>query len=147
MLLLRESASPTVRSRDLAAAVEAIRRAVAQDVTLSLGTIEHCKRLLNNAWTGGATPEFWRAELVRAVRAVVDALGTLTQRGAGDKDALFFVHTDGSAPCAAGELVLEEVVDVGVYRGTEVSQVLTTPSPRLLALQVGNHKAQLTACA
>lgn len=168
VLLLRQSASPTVRRRDLAAAVEAIRRAVAQDVTLNMGTIEHCKRLMNHAWTGSAdadaaagagagadagagagaaAPESWRAELVRAVRAVIDALGTLAQRGTGGKDALFFAHTDCSAQGAAAELVLEEVVDVGAYRPTEVSQVLTTPSPRLLALQIGNHKAQLTACA
>jgi hypothetical protein len=131
----------------MATAVEAIRRAVAQDVTLNMGTIEHCKRLMNKAWTGGAAPESWRAELVRAVRAVIDALGTLAQRGTGGKDALFFAHTDCSAQGAAAELVLEEVVDVGAYRPTEVSQVLTTPSPRLLALQIGNHKAQLTACA
>ena len=79
------------------------------------------------------------------MRGVLDVMGALDPE-AGASSALFFVHTDVEAD-DAHELVLERVLGVGAYEPSSTDQVLSTPTPRLLALQITKDTARLTACA
>ena len=144
--MLPRSGALTMRAQAVLRVVDIVHHAVTSTTTLKLGTIEQCERLLDFAMAPSAEPRAsWRRKLVLGVRGVLDVMGALDPE-AGASSALFFVHTDVEAD-DAHELVLERVLGVGAYEPSSTDQVLSTPTPRLLALQITKDTARLTACA